>query len=496
MTSKSCVINPLGLLSLFTLLTFAVSAQSPQLSCVVDRISTAQRSLHVSCELSGLRAGKINLQFTDQFAGIAGLAERVRGLQIINPATGERRKPEILGDGAWSFDSLSGPGTLEYEVGLARAYDPGQHALVSSLGLESAVLMPGDLLPELCQGEACARVRRLKIHSPDGWQIATTERLGKDAYDIPRPERAVFFVARMRRSSDSGGKNRFRSAIAGTWSFPDNEVFRLVDAVGREQAAMVESSEQGSYLAILAPYPQPMTGLRSSAVTIGRTVVLMLNESEIPAASFPHFRKHLAHEMFHYYLPNAFHIRENFDWFWEGFTRYIGILSLCRLQAISTQEYLDFIGTEYDSYAANPLRLQVSLIEASPEKFAGPATYDLVYRKGSLIAALYDLELRRQSQGKSDVTAVIRALFQSHALKDLEIGNREVLEELRKPGQLADQIRDDIEGVRPIELEKRIKSFGMLIETGRQTGWKTRLVLSPRISDRQRQLIEQISRGK
>ncbi len=487
------MIKPPGLLFLFIIFSFSVSAQTPQVGCTVDRISTAQRSLRVSCDLSGFRTGKINVQFRDQFAGISGLAERIHGLQISTPATGERRKPEILGDGAWSFDS---PGTLEYEMGLARAYEPGQHALVSSLGPEAAVLMPGDLLPEVCQGEACARTTRLKILSPAGWQVATTESFRKDAYEIARPERAVFFIARMRQSSELGAPEKFRSAIAGTWSFSDEDVFRLVNAIGREQAAMVGSSEADPYLAILAPYPQPMTGLRSSAVTIGRTVVLMLNESETRAGSFPHFRKHLAHEMFHYYLPNAFRVRENFDWFWEGFTRYIGILSLCRLQAITTQEYLDFIGTEFDSYAGNPLRLQVSLIDASPEKFAGPATYDLVYRKGSLIAALYDLELRRQSQGKSDVTDVIRALFQRYGAKDLEIGNREVLEALRAPAQLADQIRDDIEGVRPIELEKRVKPFGMIIETGRQTGWKTRLVLSPKISDRQRQLLEPIARGK
>ena len=47
--------------------------------------------------------------------------------------------------------------------------------------------------------------------------------------------------------------------------------------------------------------------------------------------------------MFHFYLPNAFVIRDNFDWFWEGFTRYVGLLSLLEAGVIRVDDYLDVL---------------------------------------------------------------------------------------------------------------------------------------------------------
>src|SRR6185503_17872992 len=139
----------------------------------------------------------------------------------------------------------------------------------------------------------------------------------------------------------------------------------------------------------------------------------------------------------HFYLPNAFRIRENFDWFWEGFTRYTAFTTLLRLRLITLRDYLDALGEEYEAYSFNPLRARLSLIAASPDKFANPASYELVYRKGMLIAALYDLELRWQSGGRQSLMDVMRALYQTYALSGREVGNREVLAELAKSGNFA-----------------------------------------------------------
>src|SRR5262249_29398535 len=175
---------------------------------------------------------------------------------------------------------------------------------------------------------------------------------------------------------------------------------------------MVGGRPAGGSLVPLPPFSPPPNGLGSSAITRGRTSVVMLNPSNDAAAPFDHYRRHLAHEMFHFYLPNAFRVRENFDWFWEGAVRYIALVTLARLQLINLREYLDAIGAEYEAYWFNPLRNQVSLIAASPEKFSSAASYDLIYRKGMLVAALYDLELRWQSRGKLNLADVMRSLYQ------------------------------------------------------------------------------------
>ncbi len=387
--------------------------------------------------------------------------------------------------------------TISYEMRLARAMDPSQYALVSSLGLDAGFLMLADLLPRLCaDGSDCegGNPARLQITPPAGWRIATTEKISEELFEIPDPRRAVFFLARMREKTIAIGAMDVHMAIAGDWSFGDEEVFKLAEAIAREQAAITGGAEKGSFLITLAPFSQPLTGLRSSAVTTGRTSVLMLNPNSDAAATFAHYQRHLAHEMFHLYLPNAFQIRENFDWFWEGFTRYVALLTLARLRLIGQREYLDAIAAEYEAYWFNPLRNQVSLIAVSPEKFASGANYDLVYRKGMLVAALYDLELRWQSRGKLNVADVVRKLYRDYAVRGREVGNREVLDEMGKAGDFARLIRDDIEGLRDIDLSERVKRYGLVMEWEAAGRGRARLKMATRMSDRQQALFSDLTR--
>jgi predicted metalloprotease with PDZ domain len=205
-----------------------------------------------------------------------------------------------------------------------------------------------------------------------------------------------------------------------------------------------------------------------------------------------HYRRHLAHEMFHFYLPNAFRVRENFDWFWEGFTRYVALVTLARLGQIGLQDYLDAIGTEYEAYWFNPARGQVSLLAASPEKFASAANYDLVYRKGMLVAALYDLDLRWQSKGKINLIDVIRALYRGYAIPGREIGNREVLDEMRRAGDFSRLIRDGIENAREIDLNAQINRYGLMLEWSATGRGKARLKTAIKLSSRQQSLLSEL----
>ncbi|HMV49008.1 MAG TPA: hypothetical protein PKD31_14725, partial [Blastocatellia bacterium] len=145
-----------------------------------------------------------------------------------------------------------------------------------------------------------------------------------------------------------------------------------------------------------------------------------------------------------------------------------------------------------EAYLFNPLRTQVSLLAASPEKFAGAANSDLVYRKGMLVAALYDLELRRQSRGKLNLTDVMKTLYRDYALAGREVGNREILQELNKQGSFARLIRDHIEGVEEINLPETVKPYGLVIERSPSQGNRTELTPARKLTDRQRELFRQL----
>jgi|GEM_PF-1061285 len=485
-------------LTAYCLLPTAYCFTPPQLTCRISVISPHGRSLSVTCSAFPLPEGRAQLRFTDQFAGLDHLSERIFALKV-RDANGAIRPLEIHGGGSYVFSVSGGqqPVTIGYDLHLARAFDQAQYALTSSLGPEAGFLLLSDLLPRVCPEGAsdCGEQRqpvRLQILAPDGWQAATTETRRGEFYEIADPQRAVFFLGRLRERTLGVNGMRVRVAVAGAWSFTDEQVSRLVEAVAREQAALVGGSEQGDFLVALAPFPLPLTGLRSSALTRGRTVILMLNPSDDPARTLAHYERHLAHEMFHYYLPEAFRIRENFDWFWEGFTRYVALATLLRLRLIRLRDYLDAVGEEYEAYASNPLRTRLSLVAASADKFANLANYELVYRKGMLVAALYDLELRRQSEGRKNLMDVMRALYQDYARSGNEVGNREVLAELSKAGDFARFIRDYVEGTREIDLAASIVPYGLVIERSAATRGKPRVGVASKLSGKQRALLAQV----
>ncbi len=470
--------------------------QSPKLDCLVHQISATNRAATITCSATELPVGKTAIQFVDRFAGIEQLSERVHSLKISTPQN-STLPLELRGNGMFLFTANSGSATISYEMRLARAFDPSQHALVSSIGAESAVLMIYDLLPRICaEAESCdnSNSATLKISAPNDWRIATNERELDGAYNLADATKAVFFLAKFREQTTKLAAMNLRVAVAGQWNFGDEEIFPLAETIAREQVSMIGSREQGEFLVLLAPFPQPLTGLRSSAVTIGRTVVLLLNPNNDSAQTVNHFRRHLAHEMFHFYLPNAFRIRENFDWFWEGFTRYVALMTLARLNLLTLDEYLDAISGEYEAYLFNPSRSQLSLIAASPDKFSSAASYDLVYRKGMLVAALYDLELRWQSRGKLDLTNAMKNLYKDFAATGRQIGNREVLNELSRLGDFAALIRNDLESTKDIDLAERMKSYGLKIEQSATTRGRQRLRASPKLNERQKTLLSNLAK--
>jgi len=477
---------------------FGQSPLAPQLRCQINNLSLRNRSLDVVCSLNDLPAGKAAMQFADEFAGVDRLSERVHSLKI-RDARGAAVPLEIRGNGSYWFSAATGsrPVSISYEMHLARALDPSQYALVSTIGPDAAVLMMADLLPRLCSGdENCAAAKNpvsLKVNPPGNWRVATTEQRQGEAFLIADPSRAIFLLGKFRERNTRIGQMNLRAAISGDWPFRDEESFTLAEAICREQAALVGGKERGDFLVVLVPFPQPLTGLRSSALTLGHTAVVLLNPNNDARQTTRHYRRHLAHEMFHFYLPNAFRVRENFDWFWEGFTRYVALMTLAKLRLIDLGEYLAAIGEEYEAYIFNPSRNQRSLVAASPEKFANAASYDLVYRKGMLVAALFDLELRWQSKGKSSLAGVMKALYQDYALTGRDVGNREVVAEMKKFGDFTNLIREDIEGVREINLAERVKGYGLIVPQNAQMRGKARLSAAPKLSARQRELLASLT---
>ncbi len=135
----------------------------------------------------------------------------------------------------------------------------------------------------------------------------------------------------------------------------------------------------------------------------------------------------------------------------------------------------------------------LSLIAPSPEKFANAANYDLIYRKGMLVAALYDLQLRWQSRNRFDLADVMKDFYQKNAFTGGEVGNQEVLQEMESVGDFARLIRDDIAGVQQINLAERVKIYGLVIIENPATPGRWQLKPAAKLSPRQRNLISNLA---
>jgi hypothetical protein len=423
---------------LFFSLPVILLPQPPRYSCAVTQISPQSRTLAVRCE-AALSDGRVEIVFRDRYAGLSGLGERISSLEVLGAS------------------GAASPLVFTYRVNLAAPIEPGGYALASSLGPEAAVLYAADLFPVLQVPDGVSvSVTRISVEPPEGWTMA--EAAGGDAVDA---DNAVYVLGRLREHSFAIENMRWRVVAAGDLSVEDAELHRLAEAIARAQAGMIGGSETGDHLVAVAPFPLPLTGLRSTGLARGRTIALLVNPGDDPIRTRTHLARHMAHEMFHVYLPNAFVISENFDWFWEGFTRYAALLTLLDAREIAFQDYLDALQSEFDAYGTNPLRAQASLVSASPEKFSSAAHYEIVYRKGMIVGALYDLELRRQTRARRRLPDVMKALYREYAMTGRAAGNRDVLDALGKEGDFTRFIEDYIEGVREIDFARDLNAYGI-----------------------------------
>jgi len=124
----------------------------------------------------------------------------------------------------------------------------------------------------------------------------------------------------------------------------------------------------------------------------------------------------IAHENFHEWngdyascdptLPEG-----HCKWFHEGFTDYIAYLTLAKEKIISPEAFLAAINFRYHEYQANPVALTATIAQMEKiDIYANPDYDHLNYRKGLLLALLMDIEIRKQTHGRSSLFDLMKAV--------------------------------------------------------------------------------------
>ncbi|MDT7602305.1 MAG: hypothetical protein QOF61_302 [Acidobacteriota bacterium] len=419
--------------------------------------------------------------FRNAYAGIIGLGERIENLSLADErgAVVAARK---LAPG--EYESATDAVKFSYDVKLDPPTSATDAAHVSWLAETRGALMPGDLLP-LPLTHA-----RVGFKLPDGWKIASPVKSdAAGVFDFADAESSLVFAGQDVRERVANVRGmELRVAVAGDWAFTDQEVAETVTAIVKEHAKTFGAMPSKTALVVVAPFPRQASASQWAAETRGAIVLYLAGRAPSKLSALARLSSPLAHESFHLWVPNGLSLTGDYAWFYEGFTNYQALRVSQRLGNLSFDDYLDALAHTYDGYELLKPQDTVSLLEASARRWSGADA--LIYSKGMLVAALYDLSVRKSTGGRRSLEDVYRVLFRRAQTQPHERdGNASVLSALDEVSGANGFTSRFIKGVEKIDLGAELTPFGLRVE---RVGSRNRIVVSTSLSSSQRDLLRQI----
>ncbi|KKW68337.1 peptidase M61 [Lampropedia cohaerens] len=169
-------------------------------------------------------------------------------------------------------------------------------------------------------------------------------------------------------------------------------------------------------------------------------------------------------------------------WFFEGFTSYYDDLLLRRAGLLSDEQYLKLLAKTIHQVAQTPGQAVQSVAQASFDAWIKYYRQDentinatvSYYTKGALVALCLDLQLRQE--GKTDLDAVMRALWQRSA--GGPIGETDILDTLKALSGRSwkKELKAWVHGTDPLPLPQTLATVGITLEF-RPPSWMLRLGL-------------------
>jgi hypothetical protein len=416
------------------------------------------------------------------YGSAAGLAERVENFALFDDkgAAVEVRK---LAPGEFSAAAPASRFAYDFRLDPPAFVSDSPH--VSWLTADRGLLMLADLLP------VPLRTAKVELSLPDGWKVSTVEpRNAAGVFEVADAERAVFAVGRdLKEKRGRAGALSFTLVSAGEWAFTEEEAADSVEEILKLHQETAGGAPRQSPLVVLLPLPQAgAAGNLWSAETRGATVVLVSGRLPSKLAAKAQLDGALTHELFHLWVPNGLALEGEYDWFYEGFTNYVALRAAMKRGQLTFNDYLNALGTAYDSYRRARGSREVSLPEASRRRFAGSGA--LVYHKGLLVAFLYDLTLLRETGGKNSLTDIYRELFRRHARGNPPAeGSAAVVQILSSTGNTRAFVERYVEGATELTLPALIEPFGLRVEPG---GARTHVGVSETLEPAQRELLRKL----
>jgi len=459
---------------------------------LVGAAASAQ-SLDVRIKVVGLSPPRVRVEgrrgggagawsFRNFYGSAAGLAERIENFTLTDEG-GAAVNLKRIAPGEFTAERTASRFAYDLKLDPPTFINDAPH--ISWLTSERGLLMPGDILPLPLNSV------KLELVLPAGWNVLTVEE-GKTAgtFDINDAERAVFAVGRdLRERRGRADGMSFTLAVAGDWAFSDAEAADSAEEILKIHSETFGAAPRQRALVVLFPLPQAAAaGNLWGAETRGATTVLLSGRLPSKLAAKAQLDGALTHELFHLWVPNGLSLEGEYAWFYEGFTNYMALRAGMRRGQLTFNDYLNALGSAYDSYRAARGTREASLIEASGRRWTGSA--QLVYYKGLLVAFLYDLALMRERGGRNSLGAVYRELFRRHGRGEKPAdGNGALVASLGSAAGMSGFVERYVEGSNEIVLPALIQEFGLHVEPG---GARTHVGVAASLDSTQRELLRKL----
>ena len=252
---------------------------------------------------------------------------------------------------------------------------------------------------------------------PDDWSFASS--FGLD------PKRVVFEgpMDRFRSAIFVGGDFRLRSrparggpvitAVRGDWPMRDGAFADRIHGIVDGERAFWRDDSQPFFLVVLVPLAAP-PGTRNSVGTgLTQSFAAFLSRGS-PLEDLDFL---WTHEYFHNWNNEALgrfaEPQADLYWFSEGFTDYYTELLQLRWGMHTLEQYAAVYDDKVKTLAGSPY-VALPNRDIAPRFFSNGAIGQLPYLRGALLAAQWDAEIRRGSDGKRSLDELMRGLHREH----------------------------------------------------------------------------------
>lgn len=424
--------------------------------------------------------------FRNDYAGVLGLTARIENFSLQDENDANINFQQLA---PGEFETPRAAKKFRYDLKLDAPPIATDAPFISWLNATRGILQLGDMLPRALHGRI-----KIRFTSPAKWRVVSAETQAADeSFTLSDAESAVFLVAReVKEQSARAQAMNVKLAMVGEWAFAFEDVSKSVSEIVAAHAktfGAIPSTENPRALVLLSPFPSENVPANLwSAATRGNTVIFCSGKLPSKIAALAQLQPPLTHELFHLWIPNAVALKGEYGWFYEGFTLYEAARISVQLGYITFQDFLTALARAFDAYKLAASQKDASLLEVSRARWSGGNS--LVYNKGMLVAFLYDLTRRRNTNGKRSLQDVYRTLFAQHNLTHARVdGNTAVMKGLNDDGDTQDFIARYVVGTERIDLARMLASFGLRVEWN---GFRTLITVAAPLDRAQRRTLREL----